>query len=179
MTRVPSSPWFAASLAVGPQFCFQSWGVGGLGRSLQSKHVCPCASVQRGQAGEGEPGTTLPFPPESTSAVFLSRPRVRLTSATSVFLDRGRPKAGKERGRLGQPDLKGPLRGAFLQSGAFVQWLSPTLCDPMDCSKPSVPVHTRTHAHAQTHPHPHHRKFGEKVTGDWRKGRLQFSPPSI
>ena len=39
--------------------------------------------------------------PESTSALFLSRPRVCLTSATSIFLDRGHPKGRKRTGEIG------------------------------------------------------------------------------
>ena len=34
-----------------------------------------------------------------------------------------------------------------------VQWLSPVLCDPIDCSKPRLPVHHQLPEFTQTHAH--------------------------
>ena len=162
-----------------------SLGGWGCWEEVSSPNRCVHVHLSRGARQERVNQEGRFLSPESTSALFLSRPRVRLTSTTLVFLDRSRPKAGKERGRLGQPDLKGPLQGAFLQSGAFVQWLSPTLCDPMDCSMPGVPVHTRAHTHTHTHTHactharaqthpPHHRQEVWRE-GNWRQEERKAS----
>ena len=78
------------------------------------------------------------LPPESTSPLFRSRPRVRLSSATSIFLARGHPKGGGDWARLASKAHRGSL--------CPVVHSCPTLCDPWTAAgQVSLCTHTHTH----------------------------------
>ena len=183
MMRVPSSPWFAASLAVGPQFCFQSWGVGVLGRGLQSKQVCPCASVQRGQAGEGEPGRTLPFPRAllrcSCRGQGSASPPPPWYSWTEVV-----PRQEKNGGDWDSLTSKAHCRGPFfsrgpLFSGSVRLFVTPWTAARQVSLYTHVHTHTHTHTHACTHAraqtHPQHHRQEVWREGNWRQEERKAS----
>ena len=97
-----------------------------------------CCSAFSGETAE-QPGTALPPLGSSGRPLLVTGPSALCVTLPCSFL-----------ASQGKPSFPGLLPFTLFSS---VTQSCPTLCDPMDCSTPGLPVHHQLPEFAQTHVH--------------------------